>query len=615
MKFFKRLQKNGVSPKTFLSFLGFLILSMGVLAGIALLDTSSENRSRANIYTSYICSTPDGSISVELTATHSETVGTNSVTATGGISKPAGFYYDVIANLYRYACTCPDVNQGVCPSCTSSSIPVTNSGGTSITTIWNESNAQFPGTTGCATLQSDVTLGGVLLRDPVNGNTFSVSCVPAPGPGIGISEVSGYFCAAPSPSSTPTTTPTATQTPTLPPGDPTATPTATPTPTAVVVSLSCEQCDLDQDNRVEHTAPTRDDLDFIIGCLGQSSTSSPCNRANLLPGGPLINSGDVTVFVSQCTGVYSNNQVCTAVPPTTPTPTPTPTLTAAVSWWQSYSGLIYAQSMIKSILPPNFNLVANMTSNINNSAGIPLNNTSGIYLGAGGPSAHSSLRQVTGQQSTVCSEYTIPKLLVMANAQIITPSTRGLITSPGEFMSGVGFTDFGTYRVFRHSGDLEIDLNSTWNVVGTPFVIFNEGGTITVTNSANNENIIAVANDSFLGLFNSGSIVIEDAVGFSPPQSGTDLSPALTGLFFANDPTGARGSGQIQVLSTNDTATEKQFVGSGSFIGCGGVELDREFAASVNDDYASEVFLFNPTLVRNFPTALKDAHVTWSEGI
>lgn len=610
MKFFKRLQKNGVSPKTFLSFLGFLILSMGVLAGIALLDTSSENRSRANIYTSYICSTPDGSISVELTATHSETVGTNSVTATGGISKPAGFYYDVIANLYRYACTCPDVNQGVCPSCTSSSIPVTNSGGTSITTIWNESNAQFPATTGCATLQSDVTLGGVLLRNPNTGNTFSVSCVPAPGPGISISEVSGYFCAAPSPTSTPTATPTVTvntPTPTAPPTIPTN------TPTPIVVTLSCEQCDLDQDNRVEHTAPTRDDLDFIIGCLGQPSSSSPCNRANFYPSGAVINSGDINVFVSQCTGVYTNNQVCTAVPPTTPTPTPT--LGATVSWWQSYSGLIYAQSMIKSILPPNFNLVANMTSNINNSAGIPLNNTSGIYLGAGGPSAHSSLRQVTGQQSTVCSEYTIPKLLEMANAQIITPSTRGLITSPGEFMSGVGFTDFGTYRVFRHSGDLEIDLNSTWNVVGTPFIIFNEGGAITIANSANNENIITVANDSFLGLFTSGSIVIEDTVGSSPPRSGASLSPALTGLFFTNDPTGARGSGQIQVLSTNDTSTEKQFVGSGSFIGCGGIELNREFEATVNDDYASEVFLFNPTLVRNFPTALKDAHVTWSEGI
>jgi len=362
---------------------------------------------------------------------------------------------------------------------------------------------------------------------------------------------------------------------------------------------------------VEHTTPTRDDLDFIIGCLGQSSTSSPCNRANLLPGGPLINSGDINVFVSQCTSVYSNNQTCSAVN----TPTPTPTLEATASWWQSYSGLIYAQSMIKSILQPSFNLVANMTSNLTNSAGVPLNNTNGIYLGAGGPSAHSSLRQVTGQQSTVCAEYNIPKLLEMANAQIITPSIRGLITNSGEFMSGTGYSDFGTYRVFRHSGDLEIDLNSTWNVVGTPFIIFNEGGTITIANSANNENIITVANDSFLGLFTSGSIVIEDTVGSSTPRSGASLSPALTGLFFTNDPTGARGSGQIQVLSTNDTATEKQFVGSGSFIGCGGVELDREFAASVNDDYASEVFLFNPTLVRNFPTALKDAHVTWSEGI
>ena len=547
MNFLKRLQKNGISPKTFLSFLGFMILSMGVLAGIVLLDTSSENRSRANIYTTYTCSTADGTISVELTATHSETTGTNSVTATGGISKPAGFYYDVIANLYRYRCTCPGVNQGTCPSCSSSSIPITNSGGTSVTTIWDSSNTQFPGTDGCATLQSDVALGSVLLRDPTSGNTFTVNCSPAHGPGISISEVVRYFCAEASP--TPTTTPTISPTPTTP-SSPTT--TATPTPTRPV-------------------GPTR------------TPTPTHTPTPTVLPGFP--------------------------------TATPTPILGATAPWWQAYSGLIYAQNMIRSVLPPGFNLVTTTISGPNFTAGIPINSSSSIFLGNGGPSAHNTLRQATGHLNSICSDYTIPNLLISANAQTITPDTRSSVSSSGELLSGTGYRDFGSYRIYRHSGNLVIDLNSTWTISGSPFILFNEAGTTTFANSSGNSNIITVNNGSFFGVFSTGSIIVEDTVGFTTPLSGLGLTPALTGIFFSNDPTGSPGSGKISIESTGDPATEKQFVGSGSFIGCGGVELNRALTPTYSDAFSSEVFLFNPNLLRNFPMALREAHVSWSEGI
>ncbi len=99
-----------------------------------------------------------------------------------------------------------------------------------------------------------------------------------------------------------------------------STPTVTPIPTTTTTALTCTQCDVDQDNHVEHTAPTSDDLDFITACLGQSASSDPCSRANLNPQGATINSGDIDTFIAACTNVYTNNQTCVSDP--TPTTVP-----------------------------------------------------------------------------------------------------------------------------------------------------------------------------------------------------------------------------------------------------------------------------------------------------
>ncbi len=152
----------------------------------------------------------------------------------------------------------------------------------------------------------------------------------------------------PTTTSTPTSTPTPTRQPTIPPTvpptmTPTATATRTPTPTATSIptapptvtftitstrtptptpmSLTCQQCDLDLDNHVEHSPPTSDDYDFIVACMGQNASIPPCSRANLNGIGSIINSGDINAFITYCQGVYTNNQLCAR-----PTETPTPTI-------------------------------------------------------------------------------------------------------------------------------------------------------------------------------------------------------------------------------------------------------------------------------------------------
>ena len=124
---------------------------------------------------------------------------------------------------------------------------------------------------------------------------------------------------SPSPTSTITPTPTTPTTQNSPTPTPTRGPSVTPTPTSTQIKLTCEQCDIDQDNKVEHTAPTKDDLDFIVACLGQPADSENCKRANLNPQGTTINSGDVNQFEASCTEVYTNNMSCS-----TPTASPTP---------------------------------------------------------------------------------------------------------------------------------------------------------------------------------------------------------------------------------------------------------------------------------------------------
>lgn len=290
---------------------------------------------------------------VVLNAQGSSSAASNGVTAVGTInstaiqfrSEPGGTWaevsssYDAYVTLYRYSCTCPGVNQPSCggegdpadacvPSTVSGIVPQT---GTTITEI----------TSGCATLQSDVNFGSVQLAregeiDPFIGG-FTCQYPNPANPDIPneISAIAQYICVNPTatPTEIPTATPvaTATPTPTKDPGEtPTLTPTTTrtPTPTATLTPMvmSCTECDLDLDNRVEHTAPTTDDLDFIIGCLGQPATSEVCGRADLTNSGPLISSGDVNMFVAACTSVYPNNQVCN-----TPTPTPTGTLSPTLT--------------------------------------------------------------------------------------------------------------------------------------------------------------------------------------------------------------------------------------------------------------------------------------------
>lgn len=74
--------------------------------------------------------------------------------------------------------------------------------------------------------------------------------------------------------------------------------------------VPCQICDMNRNGKVEHSSPTRQDLDFVTNCLGKPVSDPQCARANMDGSTGLINSGDVITFVSQCTARYANNSTC-----------------------------------------------------------------------------------------------------------------------------------------------------------------------------------------------------------------------------------------------------------------------------------------------------------------
>jgi hypothetical protein len=117
-----------------------------------------------------------------------------------------------------------------------------------------------------------------------------------------------------------------------------------------------------------------------------------------------------------------------------------------------------------------------------------------------------------------------------------------------------------------------------------------------------------VAQGSNLIFIVSGNIIVDKSVG-SPTFTST--TPNLEGIFITN--------GTITVQGTTDAVAnpERKFVGAGSFIGHQNVSLNRNFNSSTeldaNKTAPTELFIFRPDLVANWPELLKTASLSWQE--
>jgi len=415
--------------------------------------------------------------------------------------------------------------------------------------------------------------------------------------------------------------PVSTPTPTVPP-----TPTSTvppPTPTPTTISLSCDQCDLDQNGILEHTAPFQGDLDFMNGCLNQLASSDPCYRANLSPGGILINTGDSSAFTNLCVNIYPNQLNCSTLTPTstptnTPTgtiltPTPTPT-SIYEPWFQQSGGLLYSRERFTLDLPttPATYLISRTTSDYNTS-GLPMCGESNFDLTPAenytehpaDPNDPNGIRPHLVNQSapqSLCAQYDYSYYSqLLAN---ITQSAGGSIDTKYDLtVNAEALSANSDVLVKRFDSHVSLEPNILWEFgqISGQYekYLFLIDGDLVINNPDDINRLIQVDPGAFVMFVTSGDINISSLVGNTLPST----TSSLQGVYIAS---------QNLTIENNTLLPDKQFIGEGSFIGCANVNLNRNLA-DTNATQPAEKFIYRPDFIWSAPKALSRPSLVWSE--
>ncbi len=519
-----------------------LLLSLGVIIIIFLASPIKTQASSNNTLFNCTFGDPLNPQTFSITARDlgSSTTQT-SLSATGSVQANPPPGYQVSMNLYQYQCQCPNVNQATCGGpgdgqvCTHQTVRVTQQGQTTTTTNL---------TANCATLQSDVNLGGVTIRYG-NGNWMAATCTGNATLSPHLKQITAYAAYMCQPASQPTITPTTA--PITPPSTLTSTPTSPPT----------------------------------------------------------------------------------ATPTSTPTPPPTSILTPpganVPSFWQVFSGLVFAQSNLFSNLPvnppanqpPNFLINKYSTDTINSAGLVQTRSTSpsALNLGQGQITQRAQDQwssQVRGHQINHCQNYPFAyfaeKLLPTASSSAIdeVPIVDTTINRFDQFTWLPNLADGTRIAFFR--GNLTLSPETSWEVQNGKYVLLIDGNVvITDPNQLSNQDqgLITVTNSGFFGVIASGNITFEANIGSSIATTYPE-NFSIQGLYLAY--------GTLQVNTTQDPTSEKQFVGAGSFIGCQTVNLFRSFGNDQpNSQTATELFVYQPSLLLSAPKAFSQLNLSWQE--
>lgn len=291
------------------------------------------------------------------------------------------------------------------------------------------------------------------------------------------------------------------------------------------------------------------------------------------------------------------------------------------AWWQVFGGHVFGPNGYTSSMPQSGTectsptcipyLVGQEGSGVQ-SAGIPISSNLNL-INSGG----SSFTQRTATNTRVLAadfsqaqredyDY-FAQNIDLATATPITSNT--LTTKPSACLSGSS-GDPCIYYYDGSLGDLTISPTNTWSFTGQKHIFFVNGNLV-----FNNGNpgvlgtLIGGDGTSFVAFIVNGDITFNSNVGFDDPAA-TLNAAAVQGLYVAD--------GWLRVKATLGTEADRKFIGSGTFVGWSGVELERDFADSGygavdNKTYATETFRFRPTLLINYPDILRKPDITWQE--
>ncbi len=161
-------------------------------------------------------------------------------------------------------------------------------------------------------------------------------------------------------------------------------------------------------------------------------------------------------------------------------------------------------------------------------------------------------------------------------------------------------------RAYFHAGDMTIQ--SSWLIqAGEQFVVFVDGN-LTLSDLTGVEQLIQVEPGGFLAFIVSGDITVASSIGNSNLD---DTTANIEGVFIAD--------GVLTVQSRGEAAGgDDRFVGTGTFVGWSGVQLQRDFSDGAtrkaeNNTRPVELFVYRPDFVLNAPERMKTPRYIWQE--
>jgi|GEM_PF-1718447 hypothetical protein len=535
---------------------------------------------------------------------------------------------------------CPEITDGTdCPPACDPTEPICNP-------------VLYGGSANCPSDQCDPTTADAGCN---LGNAWSGVCYPN---GVNTGCINGQSCTTTNIATgcyetlTPVNccdepwTPTAAPQPTAAPGEPTSppVPTATPTPISLFQGTFYE----DENATVTGLGGT-DNL-----CTGDTSSAinvavaAPGSIANASRGAESVNGTLIgTGYVAYVATNNSDYTVSLQLPNPPPDPdnawecacntdpsdpyrclytNQTPSdlvdvnfflkraIVAEAAWFQTMGGSSWAANTITSIIPsdtctpPSCSpaLISNDPSGTENSAGFPLTqNGSVITSSTGGTYIHETDARSTAAQAQA------------TGVEVPTENYDYFYDKFGdeaETLSNASKPIVGTdLAIYQFNGDLTIDEGNLWNLSSTEkIIVFIDGNLVIDDSTASESRLVTVeeGGDAFLMFVISGDMSITKDVGYADIL--TDPAQA--------DITNAEGVFVVDGLLTiegDDAATDRKFIGAGTFVGWSGVSLERNFDdgtdPTLNDNAATETFIFRPDLLVNAPKTVKSAQMTWRE--
>ncbi len=298
------------------------------------------------------------------------------------------------------------------------------------------------------------------------------------------------------------------------------------------------------------------------------------------------------------------------------------------AWFQTFGSNIYANSNISSLIPqqciddPTCGSALNLPDQYNtvNSPGFPFQLTGSLqtFETAGESYIHKDPTLRTNafganSRDIKLGQYKYSYYLNKINSSGATVESISAETD----LQGARVSDGNLHVLKTSSSGLTIS-NVAITVKNNTKVVVLVDGDLNIDNPNGMGHLITVEQGSYLAFVVKQAMNIAPEVGYPlasyVPYDGTiaTSTPNLEGVYIVD--------GIINVESFGATgAQDRKFVGAGTFVGWGGVNLQRNFGNNISDPVsqadnnlnATEVFYYRPDLVINAPNIMRETFQSW----